>query len=314
MNILRLASEATNLETARQAQRYSKRSPHPIISFLRHCVSRRYCNVSSSLCILACSSKCRTSLGTSHGTRCTNCIKLSRRHSKLSSLEKPRCSSLARATLANPLSSRCALTSVVARLSFDQASRAQQMRLIHGLPFTPAEVEWYRQLVFQNLTYGMKCVLDVLGEHLDLRVSSEHWDEADLVYDASTLILRDDEPYPPAYKAALSVLWQDPAVCQTVERGNEFALPEKCASFYAHVRPHTTIFTRDGAVSHTFSPRSRESSHPGTCPAPKISCTHTRAPAGSPRMCCSWMGASSSLSTSAAKKASAGSGDTALRT
>jgi guanine nucleotide-binding protein subunit alpha len=38
-------------------------------------------------------------------------------------------------------------------------SRMQQMRLIHNVPFTPAENEHYRQLVFSNIMNGMRSIV-----------------------------------------------------------------------------------------------------------------------------------------------------------
>jgi len=40
----------------------------------------------------------------------------------------------------------------------------QSMRLIHHIPFTAAEKEHYRRLVFANLVQGMKAILDAMEE------------------------------------------------------------------------------------------------------------------------------------------------------
>jgi guanine nucleotide-binding protein subunit alpha len=47
------------------------------------------------------------------------------------------------------------------------------MRLIHKVPFTPQEHEFYRQLVFNNITHGLRTVLEAL-EDLDLKVAEEN--------------------------------------------------------------------------------------------------------------------------------------------
>jgi guanine nucleotide-binding protein subunit alpha len=47
------------------------------------------------------------------------------------------------------------------------------MRLIHRVPFSSQEVESYRQLVFNNLTHGLKYVLDSM-EDMQLEVSPEN--------------------------------------------------------------------------------------------------------------------------------------------
>jgi guanine nucleotide-binding protein subunit alpha len=106
------------------------------------------------------------------------------------------------------------------------------MRLIHRVPFTPGEVENYRALVFSNLTYGLKCVLDALDE-LELRLAPAAAPAATLVEDAPDI--KDGQPFPAHYAPALAELWADPAVQATVARGNEFALPEKCAPRPARV-------------------------------------------------------------------------------
>jgi hypothetical protein len=106
------------------------------------------------------------------------------------------------------------------------------MRLIHKLPFSPQEIESYRQLTFDNLTRGLKYLLDAM-EDMDLKVSEENQPYLELVENASDL--RDGEPFPPAYYEPLKALWADPNVQKAWERGNEAALPEKCVLPSLHV-------------------------------------------------------------------------------
>jgi hypothetical protein len=101
---------------------------------------------------------------------------------------------------------------------------AQQMRLIHKIPFAPHEVESYRQLVFENLTRGLKYLLDSM-EDMDLKVSEANFPYIELIENASDL--RDGEPFPMTYYEPLKSLWADPGVQKAWERGNEAALPEK---------------------------------------------------------------------------------------
>lgn len=98
------------------------------------------------------------------------------------------------------------------------------MRLIHRIPFGPSEIEQYRQLIFENITRGLRCVLDAMVD-MELAVSSENLAYVDLINDAPDL--RDGEPFPPEYEPALRALWEDPNVKKAWERGNEAALPEK---------------------------------------------------------------------------------------
>jgi guanine nucleotide-binding protein subunit alpha, other len=98
------------------------------------------------------------------------------------------------------------------------------MRLIHRVPFSPHEIETYRQLVFNNLTHGLKYVLDAM-EDMDLKVAEAHIPYVDLIEDANDL--RDGEPFPQTYYEPLKALWSDPNVERAWLRGNEAALPEK---------------------------------------------------------------------------------------
>lgn len=100
------------------------------------------------------------------------------------------------------------------------------MRLIHKVSFSPEEVESYRQLVFNNLTHGLKSVLDAM-EDMQLEVSAENEEYVQLIEDAQDL--RDNQPFPEEYHEPLQKLWEDTNVQKAWERGNEAALPEKYA-------------------------------------------------------------------------------------
>ncbi|KAG5339184.1 hypothetical protein C0989_005232 [Termitomyces sp. Mn162] len=108
------------------------------------------------------------------------------------------------------------------------ATQVKQMRLIHKLPFSPQEIETFRQLVFDNLTRGMKYLLDAM-EDMDLKVAEENISHVDLVENAQDL--RDNEPFPMSYYEPLKTLWMDPNVQKAWERGNEAALPEKTGHY-----------------------------------------------------------------------------------
>jgi len=106
----------------------------------------------------------------------------------------------------------------------------KQMRLIHKLPFTPQEIESYRQLVFNNLTHGLRYVLDAM-EDMELEVSDDNAKYVQLIEDASDI--RDGEPFPMTYYAPLKSLWTDPEVVKAYSRGNEAALPENLNYFFS---------------------------------------------------------------------------------
>jgi guanine nucleotide-binding protein subunit alpha len=79
---------------------------------------------------------------------------------------------------------------------------------------------------FNNLTHGLKYVLDSM-EDMQLVVSTENREHIGLINFATDL--RDDEVFPREFYEPLRQLWNDKGVQQAWERGNEAALPEKCA-------------------------------------------------------------------------------------
>lgn len=101
------------------------------------------------------------------------------------------------------------------------------MRLIHRVPFSTQEVEFYRQLVFSNLTNGMKYLIDAMDD-MSISLPEECGEYVQLIEDATDL--RDGQPFPVEYLEPLRKLWEDPIVQKAWERGNEAALPEKCVS------------------------------------------------------------------------------------
>ncbi|KAF8657967.1 hypothetical protein AX16_002128 [Volvariella volvacea WC 439] len=105
----------------------------------------------------------------------------------------------------------------------------KQMRLIHKIPFTQQEIEGYRQLAFDNLTRGMKYLLDAM-EDMELTVLDENVKYVEMVDNARDI--RDGEPFPKEYLPALKSLWEDPGVQKAWERGNEAALPENLLYFF----------------------------------------------------------------------------------
>jgi len=108
----------------------------------------------------------------------------------------------------------------------------KQMRLIHKVPFTAQEIESYRQLVFNNLTHGMKYVLDAMQD-MELKVSEDNLPYIDVIENA--LDLRDGESFPTRYYTPLKDLWADPNVQMACERGNEAALPENLYYFFSNL-------------------------------------------------------------------------------
>lgn len=98
------------------------------------------------------------------------------------------------------------------------------MRLIHRVPFSAQEIESYRQLVFNNLTHGLKYLLDAM-EDMNLEVSEENVSLLPLIDEAQDI--RDGQPFPMEYLDPLRRLWSDINVQKAWDRGNEAAAPEK---------------------------------------------------------------------------------------
>jgi guanine nucleotide-binding protein subunit alpha len=99
------------------------------------------------------------------------------------------------------------------------------MRTFHGLPFSPEEIECYRQQIFANLTQGLKYVIDALPD-MGLTLSTDNATNMSLV--TKVRDITESEPFPVSYLIPLRKLWHDPAVREAWKRRNEVALPEKC--------------------------------------------------------------------------------------
>ena len=98
------------------------------------------------------------------------------------------------------------------------------MRLIHKAPFSPQEIENYRQLVFNNLTVGMRIVLEAM-EDMELAVADDNVKHLEMIANVTDLL--DGEPFPVHYLEPLKALWADVNVQKTYSGGGEAPLPEK---------------------------------------------------------------------------------------
>lgn len=98
------------------------------------------------------------------------------------------------------------------------------MRLIHDVNFSAQEVEFYRQLVFANVTQGMKQLLDAL-EDMDLKLDETSLEPIRYVEEAPDI--KDGQPFPGDYYEPLKQLWDNENVQKGWSRGNEAALPDK---------------------------------------------------------------------------------------
>jgi guanine nucleotide-binding protein subunit alpha, other len=100
------------------------------------------------------------------------------------------------------------------------------MRLTFKTRHCPAEIESYRQLVFNNILRGMECLLDAL-DYMGSAATSKTAQYVELIRGANEL--REDEPFPIILLEALTALWSDPKIQAVLvwERRNEDSLLDK---------------------------------------------------------------------------------------
>ncbi|KAM5531244.1 hypothetical protein V8D89_015110 [Ganoderma adspersum] len=128
----------------------------------------------------------------------------------------------------------------------------KQMRLAHRTSFSPHEIESFRQLIFVNLTCGLKCVIDDMLSR-GQRVTPENRHMVCLLKRATDI--KDHEPFPANYLSVLRRLWEDPNVQEAYARGNEAALPDYLPYYYADL---DRFFKRsyvpsEGDIAHSYS-------------------------------------------------------------
>jgi guanine nucleotide-binding protein subunit alpha len=104
----------------------------------------------------------------------------------------------------------------------------QQMRLIHRIPFSSQEVEHFRCCIFNNLTHGIKHVLDWM-EDMQLALSPENGEHSELIKNANEL--RDGEVFPQQFYEPFRRLWNDRYFQRAWEHRNGPMLQEKYTFF-----------------------------------------------------------------------------------
>ncbi|KAJ6628428.1 heterotrimeric G-protein alpha subunit, GPA2-like protein [Mycena sp. CBHHK59/15] len=106
----------------------------------------------------------------------------------------------------------------------------QRMRILHSAPFSIQEIEYYRRLVFDNLTYGLKYLIDALS-NMGLALSEDLETDVEVLHRAESL--HHGEPFPERYFQLLTRLWEDNVVWYAWGRENEAALPENLHYFFS---------------------------------------------------------------------------------
>jgi guanine nucleotide-binding protein subunit alpha, other len=84
---------------------------------------------------------------------------------------------------------------------------------VHLKPFEPHEIETFRQVTFDNLTWGLKSVFEAMKD-MALEVVAENAEYIKMIANAPAI--GNGEPYQMEYCEALKRFWVD-----------EAALPEK---------------------------------------------------------------------------------------
>ncbi|KAK0499364.1 heterotrimeric G protein alpha subunit 4 [Armillaria luteobubalina] len=104
----------------------------------------------------------------------------------------------------------------------------KQIHLIHNISFSQ-DLEYYRQLILDNLTGGFLCILEAMLD-MDLAVSK---DNLRYLSGIQYWCLREGDPFPIAFLQPLKALWRDPGVQEVWRRGNEASLPENLEYFFS---------------------------------------------------------------------------------
>ena len=100
------------------------------------------------------------------------------------------------------------------------------MKVIHLNGFSAAENESCRQRIWANLCEAMVTCLELAAASgLALRSGPEG--DADRALFEWCPEVRESEPYPREFEAAMRRLWADPTVQECVARGDEVNLGEK---------------------------------------------------------------------------------------
>ncbi|KAG6826267.1 hypothetical protein H0H92_000505 [Tricholoma furcatifolium] len=106
----------------------------------------------------------------------------------------------------------------------------KQMRLLH-MPFSPQEIESYRQLIFDNITWGLRFLINAM-DGMELEVSKANIKNVDILAKALGGVA-EGEPFPTSLYGPLKSLWMDEKVQEAWGRGNEVAVPDNLAYFFS---------------------------------------------------------------------------------
>ncbi|KAJ7886678.1 heterotrimeric G protein alpha subunit 4 [Mycena leptocephala] len=122
----------------------------------------------------------------------------------------------------------------------------KQMRIIYDVPFSHQEIEFWRQLAFENVLHGMGYLLDSLPD-LGLSLPATLSSAEQTINNGKHQYMYDDDTFPEQYLGAIAALWNDLTVQTAIRRGGESALPENL-SYLCAILPR--IFSPSFVPTH----------------------------------------------------------------
>ncbi|MCJ1224569.1 hypothetical protein MMC12_001214 [Toensbergia leucococca] len=128
----------------------------------------------------------------------------------------------------------------------------KQMRLIHTDGFPLNERKEIRQVIFSNMVVAFKIIAEEMREAGSQYEYSESEDYEAVI--AHTKDIGYNDSFPIECLAAMKGLWADPAVQDTMRRGNEYALHDNIQYYYANI---DRLFAHDYLPSDQDVLRSR---------------------------------------------------------
>ncbi|CCA73251.1 related to guanine nucleotide-binding protein alpha-2 subunit [Serendipita indica DSM 11827] len=108
----------------------------------------------------------------------------------------------------------------------------KQIRVINSVPFTPQEVETFRQIIFSNLVQSMGLILEIMDdEAFNIGCSDNLRQLFETVRGTPDIV--DGQPYPKEYQSVLQAIWDDVGVQKAVTIGFKLALPDNLTYYFA---------------------------------------------------------------------------------
>eukprot|EP01117_Protostelium_nocturnum_P016687 TRINITY_DN666_c0_g1_i1.p1 TRINITY_DN666_c0_g1~~TRINITY_DN666_c0_g1_i1.p1 ORF type:complete len:356 (-),score=71.97 TRINITY_DN666_c0_g1_i1:176-1243(-) len=108
---------------------------------------------------------------------------------------------------------------------------AKQMKILHTDGYSTSELASYRPIVYNNIVSAMKTLI-AAAETFGYQLQPENQGHAKLIIEVVTLEV---DSITPEMSKAVSSLWQDPAIKQTIARSSEFHLIDSAGYCFDNV-------------------------------------------------------------------------------